>query len=82
MNIRTTQEYFNLNVDQLIDNDLTEYTKEEKLIFDEGLEVVFFDDEKEMKGEQKELDQYIKSKRYEVNAVLKTVNGRISVILI
>ena len=82
MNIRTTQEYFNLNVDQLIDNDLTEYTKEEKLIFDEGLEVVFFDDEKEMKGEQKELDQYIKSKRYEVKAMLKTVNGRISVILI
>lgn len=80
--MKTTQEHFNLTVEELIDHDLTEYTTEEKLLFDSGLEVVFFDDEKEFKEEREEFEEYLISKEYEVKEILRTVNERVAVILI
>ena len=80
--MKTTQQYFNLTINELIDSDLTEYTKEEKLLFDSGLEIVFFDDEKEFKEEAEDFEKYLDSNKYEIKEILTTVNERIAVILI
>jgi hypothetical protein len=81
--IKTTQEYFNLTVDELLHIKVKgDYTKEENLLFDDGLEVVFFDSEQEIEDEKEEFNEYINSKRYEIKEKLKTVNERIAVVLI
>jgi hypothetical protein len=81
--IKTTKEYFNLTTEELMEiRNEYGYTKEECLIFDDGLEIVFFDDEKEMKEEEKEFNEYMKEKKYEVKAILETVNERLAVILV
>lgn len=81
--MKTTQEYFNLTMDELltIRNEYG-YTKEECLLFDDGVEIVFFDNEKELKNEQQEFNNYIQSKEYEIKETVKTINERIAVILI
>ena len=81
--MKTTQEYFNLTMDELltIRNEYG-YTKEECLLFDDGVEIVFFDNEKELKNEQQEFNNYIQSKGYEIKETVKTINERIAVILI
>lgn len=82
-NIKTTQEYFGLTVEQLLEiRNEYGYTREECKLFDDGLEIVFFDNEKEMESEKEEFNNYIKSKRYEIKAVLKTINERLAVVLI
>lgn len=83
LDIKTTQEYFGLTVEQLLEvRNEYDYTREECKLFDDGLEVVFFDNEKEMESEEEEFNSYIKSKRYEIKAVLKTINERLAVVLI
>lgn len=82
-NVKTTQEYFNKTIDELLKiRNEQGYTKEECLLFDSGLEIVFFDNEKEMEKEKEEFDNYIRSKKYEIDNILKTINERIAVILI
>lgn len=80
--MKTTREYFKNNLIDMLETNQHGYTREENLLFDEGLEVVFFDDEEEMKEEQKELQEYMQRKRYEIKETLKTINERIAVILI
>ena len=78
----TTKEYFNLSSDNLLqDGNRHGYTKEECLLFDSGLEVVFFDNEGEMAAEQEEFNAYIQSKNFEVKIILLTINERIAVVL-
>jgi hypothetical protein len=78
----TTQEYFNMSVDKLLQKDDYEYTKEERMLFDSGSEVVFFDSEEELALEQAEFNNYIKGNEYEIKATLETINQRIAVVLI
>lgn len=81
--MKTTQQYFNLTIDELlaIRNEYG-YTKEECLLFDDGVEIVFFDSEKELAEEKQDFDSYLKSKEYEIKETVKTINKRIAVILI
>jgi len=80
--MKTTQEYFNLTVDQLLDTNVNGYTKEENLLFDDGLEIVFFDSQNEVNEEQEEFNSYINSKGYEIKSIVKTINERIAYVLI
>ena len=81
--MKTTQEYFNLSLEKLLEiRNEYGYTKEECLLFDDGVEIVFFDNEKELKNEQQEFNNYIQSKEYEIKETVKTINERIAVILI
>lgn len=75
--IKTTQEYFGLTVEELVGTwNEQGYTPEELKLFDDGKKVIFYDDEQEM-NEYKE-----ETERYEIKAILKTVNERIAVVLI
>lgn len=52
--MKTTQEYFNLSVDELLTiKNKFGYTKEECLLLDEGIEIIFFDNEEELEEEKK-----------------------------
>jgi hypothetical protein len=82
MNIKTTGEYFNLNVDELLITNEHGYTKEENLLFDEGLDVTFFDDIGEYEEEKEGFNNWLLERNFEVKAVLKTINGRIAFISI
>ena len=82
-NIKTTQEYFKLSIDELLEvRNESGYTREECKLFDEGLEIVFFDNENELNNESEKFSEYIKTKNYEIKATLKTINERIAVILV
>jgi predicted oxidoreductase (fatty acid repression mutant protein) len=81
--MKTTQEYFNMTSDELLeDSNNYGYTREECKLFDEGVEVVFFDDEKELEEEKVQFDDYIKSHDFTIKAKVKTINERIAVILV
>ncbi|GCD12609.1 hypothetical protein [Clostridium tagluense] len=80
--IKTTQEYFNIGIDELLFNNSDGYTKEELKLFDDGLEVVFFDNEKELEEEKEQFKKYTQSKKYEIKATLQTINKRIAIVLI
>lgn len=80
--MKTTMEYFNKSLDQLLVTNEYGYTKEENLLFDDGLEVIFFDNKEEQQDEQQEFNEYIQSKDYEIKTTLKTINERIAIVLI
>ena len=80
--MKTTIEYFNLSMDELLVTNEYGYTKEENLLFDDGLRVLFFDDEKELKTEKTDIEAYMNTYNYEVKTILKTINERIALILI
>ena len=81
--MKTTSEYFNKSTDELlITRNDAGYTKEECLLLDDGLEIVYFDDEKEMQGEKEEFDKYINSKSFVIKDIVLTINERLAVILI
>lgn len=80
--MKTTREYFKNNLIDLLVTNQYGYTREENLLFNEGLEVVFFDDEKDIEDEKEEFEQYIEEKGYEVKVILKTINERIAYVLI
>jgi exonuclease III len=80
MNIKTTQEYFGKSLDELLETDRSEFTKEERMIFDEGVNVTFFDDLNEYEEEKKEFNKWLEVRNFEAKTALKTINGRIVVI--
>ncbi|PKR82883.1 hypothetical protein [Heyndrickxia camelliae] len=83
MNIKTTVEYFDKDIDELLETRSdTMYTKEENLLFDEGLNVTFFDDMEEYEFEQDQFEEWMTSRGMELKALLKTINGRIAAVLI
>lgn len=80
--IKTTQEYFNMSLDELLEiRNEYNYTREECKLFDDGLEIVFFDNEQELINEQKQFNKHIVNRRFEVKAIVKTINERIAVVL-
>lgn len=79
--MKTTIQYFNLTIDELLNSNENGYTKEENLLFDSGLEVVFLDDEKEFQEELNGIKEHMELRGYETMETLKTVNERIAVIL-
>ena len=81
MTMKTTVEHFNLTIDQLLETDQHGYTKEENLLFNEGLSCTFFDNEQEMYDESDDFRIWLEKQGYEIAAMLQTVNERIAVIL-
>ena len=83
MEVKKSTEYFKLTDDELLEN-WNEYghTREECKLFDDGLNVTFFDDMEELETEAEQFSNWIESQRYKVKALVKTVNGRIAVVLI
>lgn len=89
MTIQTTQKYFNKTVDELLEvRNEYGYTREECLLFDDGIKIVFYDDKKEMAAEKDLLKEYMKSASgnpdydMEIKAILQTINERIAVVLV
>lgn len=81
--IQESTKYFKLNVDELLElKNEYGYTREECKLFDDGDEVVFFDDIKELADEQNDFNKYISNKRYTVKSIVKTINRRLAVVLI
>lgn len=80
--MKTTQEYFNLTIDELLVTDENNWTKEEKLLYDEGLNCTFFDDEEEYIEQEREFKNWLQEafNGIEISLVLKTINERIAVI--
>ena len=78
----TTQKWFNLSIDELLETNEAGYTKEENLLFDSGVEVIFHDNIEEMKAERETVQKYVDEKGYEVKWILKTINERIAIVLI
>jgi hypothetical protein len=76
-----TQKWFELSMDELLVADSDGYTKEERLLFDSGLEVIFHDNVEEMTVEQKDVLEYANRKGLEVKLILRTINERIAVVL-
>lgn len=85
-NIKTTQEYFNMTIDELLEiKNEQGYTREECKLFDDGVTVTFFDDEKEFTHEMKSVggfQEYMDIHKYEIKVILKTINERIAVVLV
>lgn len=80
--IKTTQEYFNKTIDELLVANKYNYTREENLLYDSGDRISFFDSLEELKNEKTEYESYIKNYRLEIKDIVKTINERIAVILI
>lgn len=82
--IKTT-EYFNMTEDELVADKYTDesnYTKEERMMFDTGLVTTFFDSMEEYKQEEIEYKEWLTERNLEVKVILKTVNERIAVVSI
>lgn len=81
--MKTTQEYFGLTVDELLEvRNEYGYTREECKLFDDGVKVVFFDSEQEVEDEKWQFHDYVISNNFTIKETLKTINERIAVILI
>lgn len=79
--MKKTVDHFNLSVDELLETNENGYTKEENLLFDSGLEVIFLDDEKEYQEELQGIKRHMGLKGYESLEMIKTINERIAVVL-
>lgn len=56
--IRTTQVYFNMSADELLEiRNEYGYTREENKLFDDGSEIIFFNDEGELLSENRRLER-------------------------
>ena len=83
MEVKKSTEYFGLTKDELVEKwNEHGYTREECKLFDDGLNITFFDDMEELEMEVQQFSDWLKEQRYEVKALVKTVNGRIAVISI
>lgn len=80
--MKTTSEYFNLSIDELLeDGNEYGYTREECKLFDEGLKVHFCDDVAEFEEEKKDIiDWYKNTQGLDFSTALTTVNKRIAMI--
>ena len=77
--MKTTQEYFNMGIDELLETDTDGYTREERKIFDAGFKVYFFDSEKEYHKEKQSCIEWYKNAGFKPVLVLKTINERIAI---
>jgi len=79
--MKTTTEHFNLTTDELLVSNENGYTKEENLLFDSGLEIIFLDNNNEFSMELEGIKEHMKLRGYGTMDTLKTINERITVIL-
>jgi hypothetical protein len=79
MKLQTTEHYFKMDSNQLLEIKNNGYTKEECLILDEGLKVVFLDDLEEYEEEKNGIKEW--QPNLEIKVILKTINERIAVVL-
>ena len=80
--IKTT-EYFGMEIDELLaTNKESGWTREECKIYDDGLEVVWYDNEQEMEEDKEKLQEYLQQKGYEIKHILLTINERIAIVLV
>lgn len=80
--IAKTTDYFKMSADELLEiRNEYGYTREENKLFDDGLEIVFFDNKQELLDESEQFNQYIISHRFEITAILQTINERLAVVL-
>lgn len=83
MEVKKSTEYFGLAEDELLEEwNEHGYTREECKLFDDGLNVTFFDDMEELETEAEQFSEWLESQRYEVKALVETVNRRIAVVSI
>ena len=80
VNIKSTREYFNLTIGELLEQNEYGYTKEENLLYDKGLSVTFFDDMNEYIEEKEAFIHYLSKRELEVFVELITINERIAVV--
>ncbi len=77
--MKNTTEYFQKTAEELLTVKDNSYTKEDCLLFDEGLLVHFCDDEEEFKDFLS--NQSVCMPKLDFKVALKTVKGKIAVIL-
>lgn len=81
--ILETKDYFKKDIDQLLEiRNEYGYTREECLIFDEGVKAHFCDDENEFKEFLNDYKDYDCFRDMKIKCVLKTINERLAIILI
>lgn len=79
--IKTT-EYFKMGIDELLStNKESGWTREECKIYDDGLEIIWYDNEQEMAEDEEKLSEYMNRKEYDIKHVLLTINERLAVVL-
>lgn len=79
--IKTT-EYFNMAIDELlVVNKESEWTREECKIYDDGVQIAWYDSEKEMVEDEENLQQYLDRHDLCIKQVLLTINERIAVVI-
>lgn len=82
-NIVSSTDYFKLSKAELLEvRNEYDYTREECKLFDDGLNVTFFDSKDEMMEESEEFLNWLEDKKLELKAIIRTVNGRIAVVSI
>ena len=79
--METTTRHFNLTTDELLVSNESGYTKEENLLFDSGLEIIFLDNDNEFSMELEGIKEHMGLRGYGTMNTLKTINERIAVIL-
>ncbi|GAB6456159.1 hypothetical protein bcgnr5390_12180 [Bacillus luti] len=80
VHIQTTQEYFNKTTEELSVDRGYSYIREDCLIFDEGEPVHLYEKENSLK---ESIEHYLNEKRskFEIKAVLKTIDNRYALIM-
>ena len=78
---QSTEEFFKLTVDELLVINDSGYTKEENLLFDQGLKVTFFDNPIEFLEELDDLQNWLSEQDMAIEIALRTINERIAVII-
>ena len=84
--IKTTQEYFNMTIDELLET--KDYgTKEECKILDDGIRIVYYDSIKELERDKDNLLEFMRKSPnpyywIEIKSVLLTINKRLAVVLV
>lgn len=77
-----TTDYFNMSLEDLIAiNTESMWTREECKIYDEGLQVAWYDDEEEMREDANNLQRYLDTHDLHIKEVLLTINERLAVII-
>lgn len=79
--IKTT-DYFKMEEAQLLQTDKeTGWTRESNKIYDEGVEVVWYQNEFEMKSDSPNLCKYLLDREYAIKNILETLEGKLAVLL-
>lgn len=79
--IKTT-DYFNMSVEELLKTNVESgWTREECKIYDEGVQVAWYDDIEEMQEDLSNLQRYLDTHDLHIKEILSTINERIVVII-